>query len=82
MILDSVCVVVEYTKVTNDNGEFYYQDRILEGHVYHGQGAAIDADNARLAAEEVDRMHGNANRYHKGVRMDYECALKQEVLDV
>ena len=71
MISDSVCVVIEYTKVTNDNGEFYYQDRIVDGKVFYGNGAAIDADNARLAAEELDRMYGNANRYHKGVRMDY-----------
>ena len=78
MIVDSVCVVVEYTKVTNDNGEFYYQDRLVEGQVYHGRGAAIDADNARLAAEELDRMYGSVDRYHKGVRMDY----KEELLNV
>jgi len=71
MTLDSVCVVVEYTKVTNDNGEFYYQDRILEDKVFYGNGAAIDADNARLAAEELDRMYGSVDRYHKGVRIDY-----------
>ena len=75
MILDSVCVVVEYTKVTNDNGEFYYQDRLVEGHVYYGQGAAIDADNARLAAEELDRRYGSVARHHKGVRMDYSEGL-------
>ena len=82
MILDSVCVVVEYTKITNDNGEFYYQDRILEDKVFYGKGAASDAHDAALAADELNGMYKTSERHYGAVRMDYEDAVKEGLINV
>ncbi|AUR93542.1 hypothetical protein NVP1187O_229 [Vibrio phage 1.187.O._10N.286.49.F1] len=81
MILDSVCAVVRYTKVTNDEGSSYLDAKFEEGKVFYGKGAASDAHDAELAAEELNGMYKTAERYYGAVRMDYEDAIKDGLLN-
>ena len=82
MILDSVCVVVEYTKVINDDGGFFYHSEFEEGKVFYGKGAASDAQDAELAAKELNGMYKTSERHYGAVRMYYEDAVKEGLLNV
>ncbi|AUR94352.1 hypothetical protein NVP1193O_221 [Vibrio phage 1.193.O._10N.286.52.C6] len=82
MILDSVCAVMRYTKVTNDDGSSFYHREFEEGKVFYGKGAASDAHDAELAAEELNGMYKTSERHYGAVRMDYCKAIKEGLLNV
>ena len=81
MILDSVCVVVCYTKVTNDDGSSYHEAEFEGGKVFYGKGAASDAQDAGLAAEELNGMYKTSERHYGAVRVDYEKAIKEGLIN-
>lgn len=80
MNLDSVSVVVEFTKKLHEDGTPFEEARFLKEHVHYGKGAASDADMARLAAEELDSLHKTPDRHHKAVRMNLEDAKQEGLL--
>lgn len=80
MNLDSVSVVVEFTKKLHKDGSPYHEARFLKEHVYYGSGAASDAQRAMEASKELDSMHKSAERHHKAVRMDFKDAVKEGLL--
>ena len=81
MILDSVSVVVCYTKVTRKSGDYYYKAEFVEDKVFYGTGAASDARDAELAAEEMNGMYRTSERHYGAVRLFYEDAVKEGLLN-
>jgi len=77
-----VCAVVRYTKVTNDDGSFFYHSEFEDGKVFYGKCAASDAHDAELAADELNGMYKTSERHYGAVRMDYEKASREVLLNV
>jgi len=80
MKLDSVSVVVEYNKITSDDGSHYHEATFLPNHVYYSTGAASDAQRAKEAANELNGMYLPPTRSYGAVRVDLEDAIEEGLL--
>lgn len=80
MKLDSVSVVVKYTKKLHTDGSYYEEATFLPEHVYYGRGAAYDAQEAIEAADRLNGIHKTPDRYYGAVRLDYDDAKAEGLI--